>query len=288
MRALPLGAGPSYTAVERVTAAAPWSATAPATTGCCGWWENTLWRTARGAPGLLRAVTPPSQAWSVVDWYRPDAIEPVWRAVLTGTGTGTGAGGDGAVVGAAVSPRGDQLALAIARANGAARLELRRLADGAVAGSVDLASPVAEWRRGDARVVYRADGARIAVLVEDPARCESCTAIDVFDAARGARLHRFAVEAIVAPRFSTIGLAGDTAWLFEYIPHLSNEAAARSERSHYEAHDGAGRVRRADPSADWGVGATVWALAPRFDGAGVVALARRGDHLLWLASDQLP
>src|SRR6185295_2996421 len=36
MRALPLGAGPSYTAVERVTAAAPWSASAPPATGCCG------------------------------------------------------------------------------------------------------------------------------------------------------------------------------------------------------------------------------------------------------------
>src|SRR5262249_25186510 len=73
--ALALDGSVSYAAVERVTAAAPWSAASPAT-GCCGWWEHTLWRSAPGMldRGLVRVVTPTDQAWSVIDLHRPDAV----------------------------------------------------------------------------------------------------------------------------------------------------------------------------------------------------------------------
>lgn len=282
MRALALEGSVAYAAVERVTAASAWSATASGT-GCCGWWENTLWRAAPGAldRGLLRAVTPPSQAWSVLDWHLPEAIEPRWRIALTG--------GDGAVVAAAVSPRADQLVTVFAAHSGAAVLQARRLEDGAVTWSAELGGPAAEWRRGDSRVAYRRDGARVAVLVEDPARCEACTAIEVYDAARGERLKRFELETVIAPRFASIGLDRDTAWVFEHVTRSSGELADRPQRSRYEAHDAAGRVRRADPGVDWGLdGCTVWALAPRFDGPGVIALAQRGSHLVWLGADEAP
>jgi len=282
MRALALEGGTGYAAIERVSAAGPWSATAPAT-GCCGWWEHTLWRAAPGAldRGLLRAVTPPSQAWSVLDWHLPDAIEPRWRVALTG--------GDGAVVAAAVSPRADQLVTVVAAAGGAAQLQARRIDDGAVVWSAELGGPAADWRRGDARVAYRRDGGRLAVLVEDPAHCEACTAIEVYDAARGERLNRFALETVISPQFSSIGLDGDTAWVFEHVTRSTSELSDRPQRSRYEAHDAAGRVRRADPGADWGLdGCTVWALAPRFDGPGVIALAQRGSQLVWLGADEAP
>jgi len=40
---------------------------------------------------------------------------------------------------------------------------------------------------------------------------------------------------------------------------------------------------------DWGLSdCTVWAMAPRFDGPGVMVLARRGHGLLWLTADAAP
>jgi hypothetical protein len=282
LRAVSFDGRTTYTALERVTAAVPWSATA-ASAGCCAWWEHTLWRAAPGAldAGLLRAVTPPDQAWSVIDFHQPGTMEPRWRVLLTKD--------KGAVVAAAVSPRADQLVVVVAKPDGAASVQARNVTDGEITWSADLGSPASEWRRGDGRIAYRRDGARIAVLVEDPKRCESCTAIEVFDAARGDRLQRAALETIVAPRFATLGLTGDTAWVFEYVPGSSTDLATRPKRCQYEAHDLGGHQRRAQPPAGWGLGdCTVWAMAPRIDGPGVVVLAQRGHGLLWLTADAAP
>jgi hypothetical protein len=269
-----------YAAVERVTSAAAWSATTTST-DCCGWWEHTLWRASPRAldAGLLRVVTPPAQTWSVIDFHQPKTIEPRWRVLLTQ--------GKGAAVAAAVSPRADQVVVVVAAA-GTASLQARGTQDGAITWEVALGGPSTDWRRGDSRVVYSHDGARVAVLVEDAKRCEACTAIEVFDTARGERLGRVAIESIITPRFTSIGLSGDTVWLFERILRSRSELADRPERCQYEAYDLSGK-RRAAPAADWGLGdCAVWALAPRFDGPGVVALAQRDQKLLWLAADAAP
>jgi hypothetical protein len=223
MRAVAFDGGTTYAAIERVTFAVPWSATG-AGSGCCAWWEHTLWRAAPGAldAGLLRAVTPPNQAWSVIDLHQPGAIEPRWRVLLTQ--------GQGAVVAAAVSPRADRLVLVVATSDGAASVQARRVTDGGITWSADLGSPASEWRRGDGRIAYRRDGARIAVLVQDPGRCESCTAIEVFDTVRGDRLQRVGLETIFAPRFTTIGLTDDTVWVFEHVPPSSTDLATRPQR----------------------------------------------------------
>lgn len=282
MRAVAFDGGTTYAAIERVTAAVPWSATG-ASSGCCAWWEHTLWRAAPGAldAGLLRAVTPPNQAWSVIDLHQPGAIEPRWRVLLTQ--------GQGAVVAAAVSPRADQLVLVVATPDGAASVQARRVTDGGITWSADLGSPASEWRRGDGRIAYRRDGARIAVLVQDPGRCESCTAIEVFDTVRGDRLQRVGLETIFAPRFTTIGLTDDTVWVFEHVPPSSTDLATRPQRCQYEARDLEGHTRRAKPPADWGLSdCTVWAMAPRYDGAGVTMLGQRDHRLLWLTADAAP
>lgn len=257
-----------FVAHERVTEAAPWREEA-ASTGCCAWWQHTLWRAAPGAleAGLLRAVTPPTRAWSVLDWHRPGAVEPVWRVLLT-----EGARG---VVAARVTPDAKAVIAIVADAEGKSSALALATADGAELWRADLEGAAAEWRTGQGRLVVSADSARFAVLMENPSRCETCSRIDVFDAGNGERAHSVALSEIVAPRFSTLGLSGDVVWLFEHVTAKNSDMSTRPERYQYVAHtlgrDGSRDRTQTAPA--WGLssGAT-WALAPRFDAEGAVAL----------------
>ena len=285
MRAVSLDASVVYQAHERVTAAAPWSPER-SDQGCCAWWENTLWRAAPGAwnAGLLRAVTPPTRDWSVLDWHLPDTLEPAWRVSLTEGPTG--------VVAAAVSPRADQLVVVLA--DGAGKSSVRALAtrDGKTLWTTDLDRPAAEWRGNEGRVAYSADGARVAVLLADPARCESCSAIAVVNSKAGKLVHTVPVQAIVSPRFASLGLTGNTVWIFEHVTAKQTDMSTRPERCQYEAHDLAtGDHHTADQTApEWGIQAcTTWALLPRFGKDGVVGLSLSGSGTLSvLAADQAP
>ena len=285
MRAVSFDESVAYEAHERVVAAAPWSAE-PAGGGCCGWWENTLWRAAPGKlnAGLLRAVTPPLRDWSVLDWHLPSRLEPAWRIQLTEGATG--------VVAAAVSPEADQLVVVLSDASGASSLRALATRDGQTAWTAALDGPAAEWRRGGGRLSYSADGARVAVLVEDRARCESCTALEVFDTRAGERLHRVSLQAVVAPRFTSIGLTGDAAWAFEHVPPKRTDMSTRPERCQYEVHDLAKGTRRTldQTAAAWGMkSCTTWALLPRFGQAGVVGLGTStAGKLVVLAADHAP
>lgn len=274
-----------YEAHERVTAAAPWSPE-PTGQGCCGWWENTLWRAAPDAvqAGLLRAVTPPQRAWSVLDWHQPGQIEPVWRLPLTEGHTG--------VVAAAVSPRANQLVVVLADASGKAVVRALATEDGHTLWTTSLDRPAAGWRGPDGRMAYSFDGARVAVLVQDRARCESCSAIAVLESQTGKHVRTLPIEAVLSPEFSTLGINGDTVWIFEHVTPKDTDMSRRPERCQYEALDLSTGARRTieQTAPEWGLQAcTTWALMPRFGKDGVVGLAlSEPGKLTVLISDAAP
>lgn len=273
-----------YEAVERVTKAAPWSAERVAQ-GCCGWWEKTLWRAAPGAlqAGLLRAVRSPRGDWSVIDWHQPSSIEPAWRLPLTE--------GHAGVVAAAVSPRADQILVVLADASGKAIVRALAPGDGQTVWTTNLETPAADWRGAEGHLVYSFDGARFAVLVQDPARCESCNAIAVFESQTGKHIRTMPLKENLATRFATLGLTGNTAWIFVHVLPKDTDMSKRPERCDYEAHDLAtGAVRTIEQTAaEWGLAScSTFALLPRFGKDGVVGLSLSGAGLSVLTADEAP
>ncbi len=284
-----------YRAAERVTSAGAWTAAAGPTSGCCGWWEHTLWRADARQPGagLLRAVTAPGLDWSVVDFHDAGAssTKPRWRLSLTSAGGKTAsAGGKTAVVAAAVAPGANRAALVVADKTGAAAVQGLDAADGKVRWTTALTTPAAQWRKAGGQLAYSEDGAHLAVLVESPERCETCSAIELLDAASGEPRRRIELAAVVSPQHSRLGFTGGAVWLFEHVPARANEQAARPRRSQYEAYDLASGARRPAPSADWSFEqGKVWGLSPAVGAPGVVALGWRDDgKLLWLRADAAP
>jgi hypothetical protein len=236
---------------------------------CCGWLERTLWRAAPGAPsaGLLRALTAPAGHWSVLDWYAPGKIEPTWRLQLTEGYT--------IVVAAAVSPRADQILVVLADAKGSSVARALAPGDGHTLWTTNLATPAADWS-AEGHLVYSFDGARFAVLVQDPARCESCSAIAVFESQTGKHIRTVPLAQNLATRFATLGLTGNTVWIFEHVLPKDTDMSTRPERCQYEAHDlGTGAHRSIEQtSSEWGLaGCSTFALMPRFGKDGVVGLS---------------
>jgi hypothetical protein len=271
-----------YEAPQHVTVDPPMSPDL----GCCDWQEGTLWRAAPGKPngGLLRTVTPPVRIWSVLDWYVPGTIKPVWRLQLTEGHTG--------VVAAAVSPRADQIVVVLADRSGKAIVRALAPTDGHTLWTTNLDAPAAQWRGPEGRMAYSFDGARFAVLMEEPARCESCNAIAVFESQTGKHIRTVPVKAILSPEFSTLGINGNTAWIFEHVLPKDTDMSKRPERCQYEAHDlstGAHRtIEQTGP--EWGLAScSTFALLPRFGKDGVVGLGLSGSGTLSvLAADEAP
>lgn len=271
----------AYQAVERVAAAAPWSDNS-ASSGCCGWWEHTLWRTdaKQLGAGLLRVVAPPGRGWSVIDLQLPGSSEPRWRERLTD--------GKSGAVAARMAPGAKQVALVLADKSGAAVLQARDASNGAVRWTAPLTTAPSEWRSGKGELAYSADGAQLAVLVESPKRCESCSAIELFDAANGKPLRRLELTEVVSPEHSRLGFSDGAVWMFEHVPAASSDLSARPARTHYEAFDLAKGTRRPTPTATWPLD-KLWALAPQANGHGVLALGwRASGELLWLKADSTP
>jgi hypothetical protein len=284
MRAESFDGSVVYEAHERVTSAAPWSPER-VTQGCCAWWERTLWRAAPGAlqAGLLRAVRSPRGDWSVIDWHQPSSIEPAWRLQITEGHTG--------VVAAAVSPRADQIVVVLSDPSGKAIVRALAPADGRTLWTTSLDTPAADWRGPDGRMVYSFDGARIAVLVDEPARCESCNAIAVFESQTGKHVRTVPVKAVVAPEFSALGITGNTAWIFEHVLPKDTDMSTRPERCQYEAHDLATGAQRTieQAASEWGLAScSTFALLPRFGKDGVVGLSISGAELSVLTADEAP
>jgi hypothetical protein len=272
-----------YEAVERVTKAASWSPEHVAQ-GCCAWWEHTLWRAAPGAPsaGLLRAVTIPRGDWSVIDWHLPSSIEPAWRLQLTE--------GHTIVVAAAVSPSADQIVVVLSERSGKAIVRALATNDGHTLWTTNLDTPAAESRDGG-RLVYSFDGARFAVLVQDLARCESCSAIAVFESQTGKHVRTVPVKTILSPEFSALGISGNTVWIFEHVLPKDTDMSKRPERCQYEIHDLATGAHRTveQTASEWGLAScSTFALLPRFGKDGVVGLSISGAGLSVLAADEAP
>jgi hypothetical protein len=285
MRAESFDGSVVYEAHERITEAAPWSPDR-AGQGCCGWWESTLWRAAPGAvgAGLLRAVTPPLRTWSVLDWYLPGKIEPAWRLQLTE--------GHNGVVAAAVSPGADQIVVVLADAGGKAIVRALATGDGHTLWTTSLDTPAAGWRGPEGRMAYSFDGARFAVVTQDPARCEACSAISVFESRTGKHVRTVAIETILSPELSTLGIHGNTVWIFEHVTPKDTDMSTRPERCQYEAHDLSTGARRTieQTAPEWGLEAcTTWALRPRFGKDGVVGLSlSEPGKLTVLTADEAP
>lgn len=257
-----------YQAHERIPAAAPWSPER-VEQGCCGWWERTLWRAAPGAPGagLLRAVSPPLGHWSVIDWYLPGILEPAWRLQITEKHT--------IMVAAAVSPRADQIVVVLADKSGKAIARALAPQDGRTLWTTELERPAAEWRRDQGRMVYSFDGTRFAVVVQDLARCEACSAIAVFDSRTGKHIRTVSIKTILSPESSSLGINGNSVWIFEHVLPKEGHRANRPERCQYEIHDLSTGARRSidKTAASWGLEhCRTWALLPRFGKDGVVGL----------------
>lgn len=271
-----------YAAVERVTAAGPWSAASPAAT-CCGWWENTLWRVdaAHLAAGLLRAVTPATRNWSVIDFHQPGSSEPRWRVSLTE--------GKNGVVAAEVAPAAERIALILADSTGAAELQARRASDGQIIWSTAMESPAAQWREGHGLLAYSQDGQRLAVLVESRQRCETCLGIEIFDAGNGTLVRRIELTEVLSPRYSRLGLSDGTVWVFEHIALRKGERSTRPARCQYLAYDLATGQPRSAPSADWRFSSCqLWGLAPHPSRRGVVALGWQDGKMIWIQADTTP
>lgn len=252
---------------------------------CCGWLEHTLWRAAPGAAnaGLLRALTAPAGHWSVLDWYLPGKIEPAWRLQLTE--------GHTIVVAAAVSPRADQIVVVLADAQRKSIVRALAPGDGHTLWTTNLDTPAAESYGPEGRMAYSFDGSRFAVIVQDLARCESCSAIAVFEGQTGKHVRTVPVKTILSPKFSSLGMSGNTVWIFEHVLPKDTDMSTRPERCQYEAHDLATGAQRTieQTSSEWGLaGCSTFALLPRFGKDGVVGLSLSGAGLSVLTADEAP
>jgi hypothetical protein len=251
---------------------------------CCHWQERTLWRAAPGAPGagLLRAARSP-KGWSVLDWYLPGKIEPAWRLLFTE--------GHTSVVAAAVSPKADQIVVALAGEKGNTIVRALAPSDGHTLWTTELDRPAARGSNHSRLMVYSFDGTRFAVVVDDPARCESCSAIAVFESQTGKHVRTVPVKTILSPKFSSVGIAGNTVWIFEHVLPKDTDMSTRPERCQYEAHDlSTGEHRSIEQtSAEWSLATcSTWALLPRYGKDGVVGLSLGGVGLSVLFSDTAP
>ena len=101
------------------------------------------------------------------------------------------------------------------------------------------------------------------------------------DTATGAVLARAAVDAIVVPRCSTLGIDGDRGWVFERVRASTSELADRPARIPYEVHslDGAAVVT---PPLDAGV----WSGHGHAGGPGVAAIANTAGGVALIARHQ--
>jgi hypothetical protein len=271
-----------YEAPESVTVTPP----ASPDQRCCTWQEGTRWRAAPGAAGagLLRAVTPPLGHWSVIDWYLPGNIEPAWRLQITEGFT--------SVIAAAVSPRADQIVVVLADTQGASIVRALATGDGHTLWTTSLDTPAADWRGNEGHVVYSFDGARFAVIVQDPSHCESCSAIAVFESRTGKHARTVPLKDPLATHFASLGFAGNAVWIFVHVPPKQTDMSRRPESCWYEYHDlSTGAHRTLEQTApEWGLAAcATWALMPRFGKDGVVGLAlSEPGKLTVLTADEAP
>lgn len=284
MRAESFDGSLAYEAVERITGPGPWSP-APTERRCCGWWERTHWRAAPGAPdaGLLRAVGGPRGDWAVIDWHQPGNIEPVWRLQLTT--------GHTRVVAAAVSPAAAQIAVVLADAKGNSILRALAPRDGQTLWTTNLDTPAADWRGSEGHVVYSFDGARLAVIVKNPSRCENCSAIAVYESRTGKHVRTVPLKNVLATHFSSLGIHGDAVWIFEHVPPKQTDMSVRPERCQYEHHDLAtGAHRTIEQTApEWGLATcSTFSLLPRYGKEGVIGIGVSGGSLSVLVADEAP
>ena len=196
-----LATGAVYRAPLRVTSADAGSPPADFDGACCGWWDDTRWRASLAFPaaGLLRVAD--GGDWALADWYRPDDPRPVWRHPLVGR-----------VVDAVVTPR---VELAVVYTLGREGGTLTAyLTDG---GRQIWQVPLADGAWNGALVVI--DDERIAVVVADRARCETCAALEVRDLVGGGLLHRIPLGSGAFPavddRGETVqlGVAAGEVWI---------------------------------------------------------------------------
>ncbi len=224
--------GAVYRAPLRVTAADGGGPPPDFEGACCGWWDGTRWRASLAYPaaGLLRVAD--GGDWALADWYRPNDARPVWRHPLVGR-----------VVDAVVTPRVELAVMYTLGPQGGTLTAY--LADG---GRQTWQVPLPDGARNGALVVI--DDERIAVVVADRARCETCAALEVRDLADGALLQRIALGSGAFPsvvdRGETVqlGVAAGEVWV--------RTAARRSVGSacRLDVYDLASGAQR-HPEAPW-------------------------------------
>lgn len=177
---------------------------------------DASWRAPLAAAGpLLRlAKIRGAGRWSV-EAYDPSTGARRWKTGASELG--------GEPVGLAVAPDGAAAYLALRKQGAGAAFELVAL-DG-VAGTMRWRVPLAAPPVGT--ILPSTDGAEVAVLVRDTARCASCTRLVIASARDGGVVRETALgDGAVAANATSAGFGGDAAWFYRYVPaHRTSELA---------------------------------------------------------------
>jgi hypothetical protein len=146
----------------------------------------------------------------------------------------------GEPVGVAIAPDGSSAYLALRNAGVEAAFDLVAL-DGA-AGTPRWRAPLAGTPTG--LILPSADGAGLAVLVRDPARCASCLKIVVVPARDGRSAREVALPAeSIAEGATSAGFSGEAVWFYRYVAAHATSELAPAGRTRvpaactYEVHD---------------------------------------------------
>lgn len=257
-----------------------WSA-APAN-GENVWTGDMMWRAAatRLQAGLLRVVTPSSHRWSVVDFHVAGSLEPRWRVNLDT---------ESACVAATLLPEGALAVLLLVDSQGKSVLQARSAADGNVVWATPLGTPATGWQSLHVPLAHSPDGEVLALIVDSPAQCPSCSAIQLVDTKQGTLLRRIELSERISFEGAHLGLTEQAVWLFKYQARRVNHQFERPEYCTYHSFSIATGKPRPAPAPEWGFDSCkLWGLAAVPNQSGVVGLGWQDSKLLILRATEAP
>jgi len=243
-----LTTGAKFTPPRRLTAIDAGITDGPALkSGCCGWWEHTIWRVPAQETDrvLVRAAVAKLGTWTVLDAYVPGQAAPQWRIKLRD------ADGPARVADAQLTPRGDQLLVQLTDHNEHAQLVAYAMETGTELWRVR----TADTRHGSGALVVTDDGLQVITVLANPRACETCEKLEVHDVATGRLLRNVPLRGeTILGRYGKrgyelmLGVSGNRLWL---------RAAARGGDSHsmrvaactydsWDLHDGSSHEATAE------------------------------------------
>ncbi|MDQ3363915.1 MAG: hypothetical protein M3680_00580 [Myxococcota bacterium] len=173
-----LTSGTKFLAPLRVTASDAGITEGPGLdTRCCGWWEDTLWRSpARHTDRqLVRATVAPLGTWSVLHAYGPGRAQPLWSVRFRATE------GPARIVDVQLTPDGDRVLVQVVDE----RQQSELVAYAALTGAQLWRARTSAAVRNRGALVVTDDGSQVVSILANPRKCETCEKAEIYDVVTG-------------------------------------------------------------------------------------------------------